>query len=401
MKNEQKFILECVHAFLGDCNNEKLETLYGSIDHQKLNLLIRQQNLEGFFYYLYLNKKFNMINIPDHTIALWKKVAGKNSLSNAINDNEAFEIVSLLDENKIDYIYIKGLAIRRQIYNCDYLKCSTDIDIFIKKTDYPKVKNILLSNDYEIPYDYYIKAGIKIPFKEYEKRANEISFIKKQSGLRFIIDLQWDFTFSNEISIFHSLYGINSIYEFDTTEMIEIKGYKIKVFPLEIAFINLAFHFAFNHGFMSIQRLIDICQFIKKYETQIDFDLIKKIASTNLKKILGIILMLSCEFNHEPAMDKEQKKLFYLDRLLPFEYGLYKSMVFKLNITFFDKIALRLITILLPYKVRDHFRVSKYLFFNTDSISQRLDPAKKAKKILLPFSLFKLLISDIIKGKGR
>lgn len=400
MKNEQKFILECLHAFLGDYNIEKLKILYKSTDHQRLNLLIIRQNLEGFFYHLYLNKTFKTINIPADTIALWKKVAGKNSLANAINDGETFQIVSQLDENNIDYIYMKGLSTRRRCYDCDYLKCSTDIDIFIKKADYQKVKDILLSNGYEIPYGHYIKDfAVKIPFEEYEKRANEISFVKKQGKLHFIVDLQWDFTLSNEISIFHRLYRIDSFYKFDNTEEIEIEGHKIKVFPLESAFINLAFHFAFSHGFRRVQWLIDICQFVKKYEIKINFDLINKIASTNMKKILGIMLMLSREFDHRAEMGKEQKKIFCVDRLLPLEYSLYKSMVFKSNVTVLDKIALRLIKILLPYRMSDRFGVIKYLFFNTDSISQRLGPDNKTKNFLLPFSLFKLLISDIIRGK--
>jgi len=51
MKNEQKFILECIHSFLGNYNVGKLKMLYESTNDQKLNLLISQQNLEGFLYH--------------------------------------------------------------------------------------------------------------------------------------------------------------------------------------------------------------------------------------------------------------------------------------------------------------------------------------------------------------
>ena len=401
MKNEQKFILECIHAFLDDYNVEKLKMLYESTNDRKLNLLIGQQSLEGFFYHLYLNKTFNMTNIPADTIQLWKKVAGKNSLSNAINDNETFQIVSQLDENNTDYIYMKGLSTRRRCYNCDYLKCSADIDIFIKKADYPKVKDILLSNDYEIPYGHYIEDfAVKIPFEEYENRVFEISFLKRKNALKFIVDLQWDFTFFDKSSVFHRLYNINSIYQFKSTDEIEIEGYRLKVFPLEIELINISFHYVFGHGLKGMQWLIDICTFIKKHETKIDFDYIIKIANTNLRKILGITLMLSYEFGTKSKMDKEQKKLFCVDKLLPFEYRIYKSMLFRPNNnSVLSKLALRIVKILLPYKMRDRLRVFKYFFFNTDSIGHRLGHGKKTKNFLLPFSLLKLFISDIIRRK--
>ena len=58
-------------------------------------------------------------------------------------------------------------------------------------------------------------------------------------------------------------------------------------------------------------------------------------------------------------MSKEQKKLFCVDNLLPFEYSFYKSMVFKLDGTISDRTALRIIKILLPYKMSDLLRVIK------------------------------------------
>ncbi len=401
MKNEQKFIFECIHAFLGDYNIERLETLYQSTNHKKLNLLIINQNLEGFFYHLYLNKIFKAISIPNDTIQLWKKVAGKNSLSNAINDNETFKIVGQLVDHNIDYIYIKGLSTRYRCYADDYIKRSSDIDILIKKADYEKVKNILLSNGYEIPYNHYIKDfSVKISFKEYENRTYEISFLKRKDALRFIIDLQWDFTFFDKSSLFHRLYNINSLYQFDSINEIKIDGYSLKVFPLEIELINISFHFVFNHGFKGTQWLIDVCTFIKKHEIKIDFDHISKITNTNLRKLIGLMLMLSYEFDSKSKMDKEQKKLFCVDKLLPFEYRIYKSMLSRPNNnSVLSKLTLRIVKILLPYKIRDRLRVIKYFFFNTDSISHRLDRGKKIKNFLLPFSLIKLFISDILKKR--
>ena len=69
--------------------------------------------------------------------------------------------------------------------------------------------------------------------------------------------------------------------------------------------------------------------------------------------------MLAYEFNYQRKMSKEQKKLFCVDKLLPFEYSFYKGMVFKLAGIVSNRIALRIIKILLPYKMSDRLHVIK------------------------------------------
>jgi hypothetical protein len=366
MRNEQKFISECILAFLGNRNYKKLKKLYKLINVKILNILIVNYGIAGYFYRLYLDKVFNTIDIPDGTIQLWKKISGRNLLINEINDKEALKIVNSLTTNNIDYIYIKGLSLRRRCYRDNYINISTDIDLFIKKSDYIKVKKILLDSSYEIPLDYYInKIAIEIPFEEFEKYAGEICFIKKQDSFKFIVDLQWDFIFgSDKTSIFHKIYRFESFYQFKNTNKIDIEENKIKVFPLETEFINMSFHFAFHHGFCGIKWLTDICMFVKKYETEIDFNTIRKTVDSNLIKILGIILMFAYEFNSKIKMSKEQRKLFCVDRLIPFEYTFYKSMVFKPYDITSNRRLRRAIKILLPYSMQDRFLVIKnYLKF--------------------------------------
>ena len=163
----------------------------------------------------------------------------------------------------------------------------------------------------------------------------------------------------------------------------------------------MSFHYVFGHGLKGMHWLIEICLFIKKYETKMDFGFIYETADANLKKILGIILMLAYELNAKSTMSKRQKKLLCIDRLLPFEYSLYKSMAFKPKSSALYIVSLNIIKILLPYKMTDRLRVMKYLFFNTDSIRHRVDPGKKTMNILFPFLLLKLLIVDFIRIRKR
>ena len=212
--NEGRFITECIRAYSGNHDVQKLKRLYGSVDIKKLDRLITRQNIEGFFYHLYANNVFQTFNIPQEMLSNWKKTAGRNTLINAFNDKEALWLTGLLNKNNIDYIYIKGLSTRMRCYDNDYIKYSVDIDLFIKKDDYGRVKNILLKNDYNIPRDHYMEnVGIAITFEEFEKNEHEISFVKKQGPLTSIIDLQWDYIDSyNKIVIMLLFFKTSKFY---------------------------------------------------------------------------------------------------------------------------------------------------------------------------------------------
>lgn len=360
MKNEKRFISECVRIFLGSTDYSKLPEIYKSINFSVLNKLILEHDIAGVFYKLYLDKVFDRINLPSDAAEIWKKVSGRNSLLNAIYEKETLRIIDKLTKNKIDYFYIKGFSTRKRCHDSDYISNSTDIDFFIKKEDYEKVKNILISDGYKIPLDYYInKIVIPIPFDEFEKRESGICFVKKEKALRFIIDLQWDLINYDKTGIFHKIYNLSVFYQFEKKDIIEVEGKQINVFPLELEFINMVFHYTFHHGFIGIKWLIEICLFIKRYDSKINFDYILKNADFNLKKILGITLMLAYDYNFKKDLNKEQKKLFCVDRLVPFEYLFYKSMTIRLFNRKSSGKFLPYVKILLPYKISGQFSVIK------------------------------------------
>ena len=358
MKNEQKFINECIRIFLGKTDYSIISKMCKFINFTVLSRLISEHEIEGIFYKIYLEGVFDKINLPSAEVEIWKKVSGKNLLLNAMHEKEALRIVDKLTKNKIDYFYIKGFSTRKRCHDYDFISTSTDIDFFIKKEDYEKVKNILISDGYTIPMDYYINTiSNRLTFDEFEKRENEICFVKKEEALRYIIDLQWDIINNDKTDIFHKIYNLDVFYQFKVKDTIEVAKKKVNVFPIELEFINMAFHYAFHHGFIGIKWLIEICLFIKKYENDINFDYILKNSNYNLRKILGIILMLAFEYNFRKKIGKEQKIIFCIDKFLPYEYLFYKSMTIKLFNRKTSGKLLRYIKILLPYKLSGRFAV--------------------------------------------
>ena len=396
MRSEERFIVECISTFLEDNDTGRLKTLYTRLDPERLNDLIIRQNIAGFFYYIYINGIFQDIDIPSKMIQLWKSTAGRNTLMNEVNDNTAAEIACLLDNSGIDHIFLKGLSTRFRSYDVDYIKYSVDIDLYIKRDDYDKVKSILLNNGYSIPREHYIESiGITIPFDEFEKTEHEIMFVKKIGSLAVILDLQWDFIDADRTSVFHDFYNIDSIYRFDSSVEIIVKGSRFRVLEAEAEFINMAFHFAFHHSFRGVGWFLDICAFVKKNEADIDFDSIAERSDDNLKKVAGIVLMLVCEYISGEKLKNNFKNTLCVDRLLPFEYRYYRRMLFRPVAGIGNSISLLITKILLPYNIRDRFRALKYMLFDTGSIRHRLDPEKKGRNIFLPFYLIKLLFFDI------
>lgn len=401
MKVEHKFMVECLKYLLGIKSPERLKKIYTKVEPDRLDTFIMKHNLGGLFYYLYVNDAFAHIDLPPHMIQTWKTIAGKNSIQNALNDQETLHIIDNLDKNQLDYVYIKGFSIRSQCYESDYIKASTDIDLLIQKSDYPQVKSLLMGQGYEIPHSYYSrKANVKMPMEEYEKHSFEISFIKQEAAVKFIVDLQWGHSFLDQTHLFQNLYNLEALYQAAKTQEIEYKGQTIKVFSREAEFINIAFHYAFSHGFKRMQWLIDICTYLKKFEPDINFNFILKNTNPNLRKIIGILLMLYYEYSQKPKMDKKKRQQFCVDKLLPLEYGIYKKMAFRPTIdSVSDKLYLRLVKVLLPYNINDRIKVIKYLWFNIDSIKHMLGTEVKINRFLLPFHILKLFFLDIMKKR--
>jgi hypothetical protein len=221
------------------------------------------------------------------------------------------------------------------------------------------VKETLISEGYEIPLDFYqgINAG-QIGLGGFLGYENEIAFSKKGKPLDLLIDIQWDILNRDYTDIFHHLYQLKDIYHFEKKEQIVIDEVQVNVFPFELELVNIAFHYAFHHGFCGIKWLIGICLFLKKCQKEIDLEFLVQNVDYNTRKVLGVIFMLANDYLGREELSREQRKVFCIDRLLPFEFAFYKKMVLKI----FDKGKspkdLRIIKILLPYKKKDQWAVA-------------------------------------------
>ena len=371
MEIEKKFIIEALKVFLGKSDRSALNKLYKYIDIKSLEKLVSQYGIAGIFFNMYIEKIFNGIILPLDFIDFLKRSAGKNSLINSIFESEIIRLTKRLKENNIDYFYMKGASTRKRCFDNDYATKSADIDFFIKHKDYGKVKEILISEGYEVPMNYYNKVVDYTTFYEFEKKEGEICFTRKEGTFEYIVDLQWDLINHDKTDIFHSIYDLEKFYDFDKKDFILFGSEKVDVFPIELEFVNMSFHYAFHRGFNGIKWFVELCLFIKRYGEIINFEYILSKADNNSKKILGIILKLVYNFNCDKKLERNKDKLFCIDRMLPFEYMIYKNMTTKvMDIKTWIR-ALKLVKILLPYSKLDGFNIIKEnIFFSFKKINK-------------------------------
>ena len=391
MNMENRFILNCITMYLkGDfyvINDKRFKRM----NIKRLNDSIHRHNLCGVFHYLNDGGCFESMDIPDGLKNTWKLEFWKNSFTNEENDKTAAAVSSFLDEEGVNYSYLKGATIRAYHRNTDVFS-SADTDIFIDRDDYIKAKTVLINSGFSIPDPDKMMKGTELSLNEYEEYMNEIMFVREDSHLSQIIDIQWDFIGMGGFELFQKLYDINDYILTNSYGRFTINGTSLKIMPLEKQFYAMCFHFAFHHGFRGLKWLIDMGMYYVK-ENPTPEGLCGGLTESG-RKTIGITVMLLNELLGIPKPSGKTSRELCIDRLLPFEYSLYRNMLLRTGTGVWNSITHRIVKILLPYKHRDKFRVMRYILFNTESIKHRTDPAKGRRGISHLFSLLRIFIRD-------
>lgn len=158
-----------------------------------------------------------------------------SSIKTETQKNNRNEIKDLLEKENIDFLFLKGKTIAKY-YDEEYLRQSADIDIYVNKDNFEKVKDLLIS---------------KLNYKLLNKSSNELSLIKDKQ----IVDI-------------HNLFSnFNDKYE----EMFKDADIKNKEHELDnlhkylFSIYHTSKHFLENY--ISLKFLIDIY-----YLRQLEFD---------------------------------------------------------------------------------------------------------------------------------
>lgn len=180
-------------------------------------------------------------------------------------------------------IVMKGI-ICRQLYGeyCDH-RPSGDEDILIRKSEYERVKKVLVENGYT--------PEIESVTAEYLEKLQEISFSNASTGLLLEVHIN-PMGHDN-----HLRSRMNGFFTdvFENTTMVEIDGVSISTMNATDHFLFLLCH-AFRHftsGGFGIRQVLDMLLFAEHYYSEIDWNYIVKCAKEiHADRFFGDILSI-------------------------------------------------------------------------------------------------------------
>jgi hypothetical protein len=204
----------------------------------------------------YLQKKEN----------LYLKNASRSAQQEALGN----EILSILNNNGVQAMVLRGTEIAKEIYDDQDARTSSDIDILIKISDALWVDTILSKAGY--------RRNDSIPLEFWFYRIHHA--IYSDHGRSDLIEIHWNF-------------GIPSFFNLSSEEIWEgvasTDSGQVKLLP-EMCMIMLLVHHHM-HSFRELRILIDILWALNKYDTMIDWQLFAlKIRRIGLVKTTRIAL---------------------------------------------------------------------------------------------------------------
>lgn|GEM_PF-615774 len=162
-------------------------------------------------------------------------------------------------------VFYKGLLLGLDLYGDLTTRFVSDIDILIRKTDFPKMRNMLLAQGYAEAYPYPQQ------YEEYYlKHTREAMFTKRdRMGIPVSVELQWAPMSAN--------YGLpdNDRYFLHHTMQKEMAGGHFTTVKPEQQILLLFIHHGIGDLWRSLRNVTDIAGFLQRYAGLVDWGLVK------------------------------------------------------------------------------------------------------------------------------
>jgi len=205
----------------------------------------------------------------------------ENAHKNLMFMGELIKILELFKSNEITAIPYKGPILAIQAYGNLAFREFDDLDIFIKKSDVIRIKNLLINEGYKT--DFYLN---EIQEENYLKSQKNLVLLNNKLG--FYIELHWKLS-GNFFSFSSTPESLMS----DNPKSIQFNNNEILTFSPENQLVILCIHAA-GHHWSRLLWLCDIAELIKNYN--LNWKIITdKIKQLNIKRIFNINLILANE----------------------------------------------------------------------------------------------------------
>lgn len=237
-----------------------LTSICKNIIHGKPLLTIEDKLNWKYFDFLAENHRLNSLLFPilknNNKVPYWLNTKLKNEYltivaNNLLILNECKSICSVLSNNKINFVFLKGITTTNIIYNETQKRVIRDIDILIEYKDIRNTKNILC----ELGYTVIKKGSGEVVFEHISKKT----YIEVHWYIRSIVT-------KTKTLLNHK-------------SRCQTDGYIFPALSLECRLLHSCIHWASRHQMSNLLNLLEISLFVQKYNRQIDWPLLINLAS--------------------------------------------------------------------------------------------------------------------------
>ncbi|TXC92346.1 nucleotidyltransferase family protein [Metabacillus litoralis] len=231
--------------------------------------------------------------IPDFFRTSLKKIYQKQFINNMFIKNQTDAILSVLEDNKLSVIVLKGPLYAEKYFGDFSARPSSDIDLLIKIDEVDEVltciKKLGYINEEKNDEDHFHRTFSKpIP----------------GSPVPLLVEIHWNLVRENTSKL-----PINQIWE----ETVLISGYDyVKQLSSFHTFYFIILH-AWRHNLDSMKHFIDIIQMIHMLRNEINYELLFKVARKHktfkrIKRTLSIVYQQFPHLNQVLELPFKKKK---------------------------------------------------------------------------------------------
>lgn len=206
-----------------------------------------------------------------------RNLTAKNLAQNMQKNTELCRVLDAFESKSIKTIVMKGPIISQTIYSNESMRVYGDLDLLISKKNLASAKETMLALGYSLVRDNY-----NFPDELNEDLGCEWNYYSQKA----VIEVHWNLVDTS------TPFKINPDDLIDRAIELQFDGRTVLSLSFEDQLLNLCIH-QFKHHWHYLRDLCDISEFVIKYKTILDWDvLLKRSAATGADSCLFYSFLL-------------------------------------------------------------------------------------------------------------
>lgn len=345
-----------------------------SPNYSEIYKIAKYHSIQNMLYYAIMEYKeaFSLSSTIDPTLLKQLSIDNKNALAKAAyQEAEKEAIFKALEENKIDYMPMKG-SIIKYLYPTIDMRSMADLDIYFDDAKSAEVRKILINLGYEV--------------KSY-KKSNHDTYVK----IPFMnIEMHRD--------LFGESYAISRYYKNFWPRLEKTKTDRCEYqFNINDYYVFMVAHSSvhFSFGGMGIRNVIDEFIYLNKYQNKLDYFYIEEeLKSIGIYKFESNLKKLSSYWFEDKELNEEDTKLMEKMADYIIESGTYGTIEHNVLNDFMGKDVANSI----------HLSKTKFIIkkmFPPVGTMKEANPILNKVIIMLPWFYFTRLLKAVFKRRKK